>query len=111
MTLIYHAFVSRVNKKCQAQNFLPKNFRLQVYFVKFKDLTAGPIGFSVNHGISTVIVGSLAELILPYLKDGEFLLDVGRTEHEARLRADGVLLATGRFLGGGFRPPLSNTSR
>jgi glycerol-3-phosphate dehydrogenase subunit B len=34
--------------------------------------------------------------------DREFLLDVGRTEHEARIRADGVLLATGRFLGGGL---------
>jgi len=35
--------------------------------------------------------------------DGEFLLDVGRTEHEARIRAGGVLLATGRFLGGGLQ--------
>ena len=32
----------------------------------------------------------------------EFLLDVGRTEHETTIRADGVLLATGRFLGGGL---------
>jgi glycerol-3-phosphate dehydrogenase subunit B len=35
--------------------------------------------------------------------DREFLLDVGRTENEARIRADGVLLATGRFLGGGLQ--------
>jgi glycerol-3-phosphate dehydrogenase subunit B len=35
--------------------------------------------------------------------DGEFSLDVGRTEHEGRIRADGVLLATGRFLGGGLQ--------
>jgi glycerol-3-phosphate dehydrogenase subunit B len=34
--------------------------------------------------------------------DGTFLLDVGRTEHEAEIKADGVLLATGRFLGGGL---------
>ncbi len=35
--------------------------------------------------------------------DREFSLDVGRTEHEATIRADGVLLATGRFLGGGLQ--------
>jgi glycerol-3-phosphate dehydrogenase subunit B len=35
--------------------------------------------------------------------DGEFLLDIGRSEHEDRIRADGVLLATGRFLGGGLQ--------
>ena len=35
--------------------------------------------------------------------DRGFLLDVGRTEHEARISADGVLLATGRFLGGGLQ--------
>ncbi len=34
--------------------------------------------------------------------DRKFLLDVGRTEPEASIRADGVLLATGRFLGGGL---------
>ncbi len=34
---------------------------------------------------------------------GEFLLDVGRNEHEASIRADAVLLATGRFLGGGLQ--------
>jgi glycerol-3-phosphate dehydrogenase subunit B len=34
--------------------------------------------------------------------EGEFLLDVGRTDHEDTIRADGVLLATGRFLGGGL---------
>ena len=34
--------------------------------------------------------------------DGNFLLDLGRTEHEAEIKADGVLLATGRFLGGGL---------
>ena len=34
---------------------------------------------------------------------GEFLLDIGRTEHEASIRADAVLLATGRFLGGGLQ--------
>jgi len=34
--------------------------------------------------------------------DGAFLLDIGRTEHEAEIKADGVLLATGRFLGGGL---------
>jgi glycerol-3-phosphate dehydrogenase subunit B len=33
----------------------------------------------------------------------EFSLDIGRTEHEARIRAGGVLLATGRFLGGGLQ--------
>jgi glycerol-3-phosphate dehydrogenase subunit B len=33
---------------------------------------------------------------------GEFLLGIGRTEHENTIRADGVLLATGRFLGGGL---------
>ena len=35
--------------------------------------------------------------------DREFLLDIGRSEHEARIRADAVLLATGRFLGGGLQ--------
>ena len=35
--------------------------------------------------------------------DGGFLLDVGRSEHETEIRADGVLLATGRFLGGGLK--------
>jgi len=30
------------------------------------------------------------------------LLDIGRTEHESSIRADAVLLATGRFLGGGL---------
>ena len=34
--------------------------------------------------------------------DGAFLLDVGRTEHETQIKADSVLLATGRFLGGGL---------
>jgi glycerol-3-phosphate dehydrogenase subunit B len=34
--------------------------------------------------------------------DQEFLLDIGRTENEDRIRAHGVLLATGRFLGGGL---------
>ena len=34
---------------------------------------------------------------------GEFLLDIGRTEPEDRIRAEGVLLATGRFLGGGLQ--------
>jgi len=34
--------------------------------------------------------------------EGEFLLDVGRTEQEETIRADGILLATGRFLGGGL---------
>jgi glycerol-3-phosphate dehydrogenase subunit B len=33
----------------------------------------------------------------------EFLLDVGRTEHETCISADAVLLATGRFLGGGLQ--------
>ena len=33
----------------------------------------------------------------------EFLLEVGRTEQETTIRADGVLLATGRFLGGGLQ--------
>jgi glycerol-3-phosphate dehydrogenase subunit B len=32
----------------------------------------------------------------------EFSLDIGRTEHEHTIRADAVLLATGRFLGGGL---------
>ena len=32
-----------------------------------------------------------------------FLLEVGRTEHESKIRADAVLLATGRFLGGGLQ--------
>jgi glycerol-3-phosphate dehydrogenase subunit B len=32
----------------------------------------------------------------------EFSLDIGRTEHEHTIRADSVLLATGRFLGGGL---------
>jgi glycerol-3-phosphate dehydrogenase subunit B len=31
-----------------------------------------------------------------------FLLDIGRTERELTIRADGVLLASGRFLGGGL---------
>ena len=35
--------------------------------------------------------------------EGEFLLDIGRSEHEASIRADAVLLATGRFLGGGLQ--------
>jgi glycerol-3-phosphate dehydrogenase subunit B len=35
--------------------------------------------------------------------DGSFLLDVGGTEQETEIRADGVLLATGRFLGGGLQ--------
>ena len=35
--------------------------------------------------------------------EGDFLLDIGRTEHEAIIRADAVLLATGRFLGGGLQ--------
>ena len=35
--------------------------------------------------------------------EGEFLLDIGRTEHEDSIRADAVLLATGRFLGGGLQ--------
>ncbi len=34
--------------------------------------------------------------------DGKFSLNVGRTEHEAEIKASGVLLATGRFLGGGL---------
>jgi glycerol-3-phosphate dehydrogenase subunit B len=33
----------------------------------------------------------------------DFLLDVGGTEHETEIRSDGVLLATGRFLGGGLQ--------
>ena len=33
---------------------------------------------------------------------GEFSLDIGRTEHEHTIRAGAVLLATGRFLGGGL---------
>jgi glycerol-3-phosphate dehydrogenase subunit B len=35
--------------------------------------------------------------------EGEFLLDIGRTEHEDSIRTDAVLLATGRFLGGGLQ--------
>lgn len=35
--------------------------------------------------------------------DSGFVLDVGRTEHEVQIRAEAVLLATGRFLGGGLR--------
>ena len=35
--------------------------------------------------------------------DREFLLDIGRTALEARIKADAVLLATGRFLGGGLQ--------
>jgi len=35
--------------------------------------------------------------------EGEFLLDIGRTEHEDSIKADAVLLATGRFLGGGLQ--------
>ena len=35
--------------------------------------------------------------------EGEFLLDIGRTEHEIRIKADAVLLASGRFLGGGLQ--------
>jgi glycerol-3-phosphate dehydrogenase subunit B len=34
--------------------------------------------------------------------EGEFSLDIGRTEHEHTIRAGAVLLATGRFLGGGL---------
>jgi glycerol-3-phosphate dehydrogenase subunit B len=34
--------------------------------------------------------------------NGGFLLDIGRTEHETSIRANSVLLATGRFLGGGL---------
>ena len=34
--------------------------------------------------------------------DQGFLLDIGRTVHEGRIRANAVLLATGRFLGGGL---------
>jgi len=34
--------------------------------------------------------------------EGEFLLDIGRSAHENSLRAGAVLLATGRFLGGGL---------
>jgi glycerol-3-phosphate dehydrogenase subunit B len=36
-------------------------------------------------------------------KDGDFLLDIGRSEHEGSIKADAVLLATGRFLGGGLQ--------
>jgi glycerol-3-phosphate dehydrogenase subunit B len=32
----------------------------------------------------------------------DFILDVGRSEPEARIKADGIVLATGRFLGGGL---------
>jgi len=35
--------------------------------------------------------------------EGEFLLDIGRTAHEDSIRANAVLLATGRFLGGGLQ--------
>lgn len=35
--------------------------------------------------------------------EGEFLLDIGRTENEDSIRADAVLLATGRFLAGGLQ--------
>jgi len=35
--------------------------------------------------------------------NSEFSLDIGRTEHENSIRADAVLLATGRFLGGGLQ--------
>ena len=35
--------------------------------------------------------------------EGKFLLDVGRSEQEARLTAGSVVLATGRFLGGGLQ--------
>jgi len=38
-----------------------------------------------------------------FTADGEFLLDIGRSERKAAIRADGVLLATGRFLGGGLQ--------
>lgn len=34
---------------------------------------------------------------------GEFLLDIGRSAHEGSIRANAVLLATGRFLGGGLQ--------
>ena len=34
--------------------------------------------------------------------EGEYSLDIGRSEHENTIRADAVLLATGRFLGGGL---------
>jgi len=36
-------------------------------------------------------------------KDGKFILDIGRTEHESTIKANSVLLATGRFLGGGLQ--------
>ncbi|MCP4626708.1 MAG: anaerobic glycerol-3-phosphate dehydrogenase subunit B [bacterium] len=35
--------------------------------------------------------------------DGEFLLGIGRSAHEDSIRANAVLLATGRFLGGGLQ--------
>jgi len=35
--------------------------------------------------------------------EGDFTLDIGRTEHENSITADAVLLATGRFLGGGLQ--------
>ena len=35
--------------------------------------------------------------------ESEFLLDIGRTEQETTIRADNVLLATGRFLSGGLQ--------
>jgi len=34
---------------------------------------------------------------------GEYILDIGRTAHEQTIRADTVVLATGRFLGGGLQ--------
>ncbi len=34
--------------------------------------------------------------------EGDFSLNIGRTEHEHTIRAGAVLLATGRFLGGGL---------
>ena len=36
-------------------------------------------------------------------KNGKFLLETGRTQHESTITADNVLLATGRFLGGGLQ--------
>jgi glycerol-3-phosphate dehydrogenase subunit B len=35
--------------------------------------------------------------------EGDFLLDIGRTAQEDSIKADAVLLATGRFLGGGLQ--------
>ena len=45
------------------------------------------------------------KLVLKVLpaKNQDFLLDVGQTEHETTIRTDGILLATGRFLGGGLQ--------